>query len=119
MRDEVLVKYTEPDGTELEAYRVGKNFAVREVVEGDDNIAEWAGMKIEGTHMIVYLPSGYTITVPGEDLAWFYADQLAIHADCLEREDLITFMEESAEWAGHVIRTRERITYAHWKREHI
>lgn len=120
MRDEVLVKYTDPSGTELEAYRVGESFGVREIMEGEDNIALNIGDQIlVGTHMIVFLSSGFTLPVPGEDLAWFYVDQLAIHADGLETEDLSTFMGESAEWASHVLESGERITYAHWKREHI
>ena len=118
MRDEVKLTYTDEDGNEFEAFRVGEHFAVREAPElaGRDYLVD--GVKFRCTHCVVYLPTCGTISCPNEELAWFFADQLAIHADDMSPDKLDEFMQETGDWASHVLLNEEKTPYHHWVREH-
>ena len=73
------------------------------------------GNPVECTHVMVHLPTKRIVPMPNEDLGWFFTDQVAMHADSLDMEALSEFMDETREWAEHVLIEQELIPWHRWK----
>ena len=117
-RSEVLTKYTDHKGNELEAHQVGEHFGVRAALPTESRICILRnGAEFKPAYMLVYLDTGGIIAFPSEDLAWFFADQFAINADELSGDVLDNWLAAAAPWAHHVMQTGEKIPYRHWKRK--